>query len=152
MNVQSPYSAVSNFLRDEDIRSLFMGVTVRQSRNRFGGFQYKSNESVLSELCSAELYSWARKLMIFNDKTATTIIKEATYSGEIPFKFRVVECITWLFTLLPIVIMFLDFFFAWTELSSFFYLYASACGVSLLVTAKLAKKEWTVHNWNGKKE
>lgn len=152
MNVQNPYSAVSAFLHEEDVRKLFSGVDLRQSRNRFGGFQYKSNESVLSELCSAELYSLARKLMIFNDSNAATIIKEATYSGEIPFKFRIIECITWILVLLPIVIMFLDFVLAWTELGSLFYLYASACGVSLLVTAKLAKKEWTVHNWNGKQE
>jgi hypothetical protein len=59
----------------------------------------------------------------------------------VPVKFKVVECVTWLLVLLPIVFMFLDFFYSWTKLSSLFYLYASACGASLLVTAKIAKKK-----------
>jgi len=152
VNAHNQYSVVSNFIAGEEIRNLFLGVHLSNSRNRFGRFDYKSNESTLSELCSVGIYSLSHKLMFINDRTATSIIKGATYSGVIPFKFKVVEYITWLFVFLPLVIMVLDIFFDWTELSSLFYFYASACGVSLLITAKLAKKEWMVHNWNGKKE
>ncbi len=152
MNAHNHYSAVSNYIVEEGIGKLFLGVHLNNSRNRFSKFHYSCNESTLSELCSIGLYSLSYKLRFINDKTATSIIKGATYSGVIPLKFRVVECLTWLFVFLPLVIMFLDIFFDWTELSSLFYFYASACGVSLLITAKLAKKEWMVHNWNGKKE
>ena len=152
MNVQSPYGVVSDFIAGEEIRDFFLGRYSNGSRNRFGKFRYKSSESILSELYSVGFFSIAHKLAVINDRTATKIIKGATYSGLIPLKFRIVESVTWLLVFLPLVFIFLDFFFGWTELSAVFYFYASACAISLLVTTKIAKKEWMVHNWNGKKK
>ena len=66
--------------------------------------------------------------------------------NRIPIKFKVIECATWLLVLLPIVFMVLDFFYCWTKLSSLAYFFASACGATLLITTKIAKKEWVAHN------
>ena len=64
----------------------------------------------------------------------------------IPVKFLIWECITWLFMLFPVVFMFLDFFYCWTKLSAWAYLFTSLCGLSLFVTTKIAKKEWIAKN------
>ena len=75
------------------------------------------------------------------DKSATKIIKRATYSGPIPAKFLILEYIMWILVFLPFAIMSFDLMFGWTPLSPAFYVYASACAISLLVTVKIAKKE-----------
>ena len=66
--------------------------------------------------------------------------------NKIPIRFKVYECVTVLLVLLPIVFMFLDFFYCWTNLSAVVYLCASACGAALLITTIVAKKEWVAHN------
>lgn len=65
---------------------------------------------------------------------------------NIPIKFKVLESIAYILAFSPIVFMFLDFFYGLTTLSSMFYFFASACGVSLLITTKIAKKEWIARN------
>ena len=148
--VQRPHNQMMEFLeKDNVVRELF-GNWTRNTARKFGEFHYKSSESVLSDLYSSKLLKALHYRV--SDKTATKIIKEVACTRRIPVKFTIIECIMWIMTFLPIAFMFVDVLLEWTSLGAVFYLYASACAVSLLVTVRLAKKEWKVHNWNEKKK
>ena len=70
----------------------------------------------------------------------------------LPKKFRILTTISWILVLAPIFFMILDFCLQWKALSIFAYIFAIACALVLLITTKIATKEWVEHVSNSTQE
>lgn len=147
MRTQDQYMQILNYLNTED---LFSMSHVQHCNHYITPSQYQRSDQLLSAMHNETIFLILARLMCFDDSNIPTIIKRSIYSGKFPLKFSVIETITLLFTLLPLALMCFDLFYSWTNLSVFLYVYISACGLSLYLTARIAKKEWMVHNWDEK--
>lgn len=147
MSAQYQYNQIVDYIGIE--KDLFVSPSP-VCKDWSNAIRYRNDDSILSTISNVAVYRLLNRLTIGSDNDIMKRIKKATYSGKAPFRFRVVEIVTLCLTLLPIAVMLLDFLFVATNLSAFSYLYASACGLSLYITAKVAKREWMVHYWNEK--
>ena len=150
MTTQDQYAYISDWIEKDEIRSLFSAPHLCRNKKSLSATCYRRNDSLLSVIFNNAMFRLLNKSIWYSDNRAMTIIKKATYSGSVPLKFYIIEIITLMLSVIPIAIMFLDFYFSWTNLGAFIYLYISACGISLYLTAKVAKRDWMVHNWDGK--
>ncbi len=139
---------ILDYIGQDEIRNLFSSTHSHGVKSQGGTARYHRNDSLLSAICSGTMFGLINIFSSFDDRYAVDIIKRATHSGRIPLKMRITEVATLLLVIIPLVIMFFDLLCAWTNLSAIFYLYASACGLSLYITARVAKKEWMVHSWD----
>ncbi len=149
MITQNQYSQIRDYIDTDEVRNLFSDMHSHKNKSReTTAKQYRRNDSILSLICNTQAFNLLTLFSSFDDRHAVGIIKKATYSGTIPLKFRMIEAATLFLALMPLAIMFFDLLLSLTSLSVLFYLYVCICGVSLYVTARIAKKEWVVHNWN----
>lgn len=147
MSAQSQYNQIVDYIGIE--KDIFVHPST-VCKEWSDALRYCINDSISSTKNKVTVRHLINRLTTGRDNGMMRKIERALYLETAPFRFRVVEIVILCLMLLPIVIMFLDFLFVITNLSAFSYLYASACGLSLYITAQVAKREWMVHYWNEK--
>lgn len=149
MFITDQHTRIREYIVEEDLANIFYNTCIHKAKSQLVSTQYHYNDSVLSVICNQRwfsfLYQW-----IYRDNYLMQIVKQAAFKGMLPIRYRVANIITLFLTILPYICMFFDFYYSWTGMSVFSYLYAGACGLSLFLTVQVAKREWVVHNWNGK--
>lgn len=144
--VQNQHIHILDFINQSEDTGLFFNSRLHSSKDQSHGVHYRRSESILCSLCDRCKVS--SLLNSFDDERALHKMKQVAYTGTLPLKFRFVEASLLGLMFLPIIVMFLDLIYSWTSMSAVVYLYISACGLSLYITAKIAKKEWMVRNWD----
>ncbi len=139
---------ILDYIGQDEIQNLFSSTHLNRVKSQGETARYHRNDSLLSAICNGTILGLINIFSSFDDRYAVDIIKRATHSGRIPLKMRITEIVTVLLIIIPLVIMVLDLLCKWTSLSAVFYIYASACGLSLYITARVAKREWMVHSWD----
>ena len=147
MMLQQQNLCILDYLNENVRNELFDGLGFTRIKKEKAATRYKRDDSILSAICSRQIFNVV-KFFATRDVYTVSTIKKETYSGTIPMRFAVLNWATLAATVLPLVIMFLDYCYGWTSMGAFTYCYISACGLSLFITAKIAKREWMVHNWD----
>lgn len=149
MSAQEQYAKILNYIGTDEIKNLFINPYSHKDKNPIVSMQYQRSDSLLSIICDNTMFG----LLDWTDDLKYNYVMrqmgKRRQKMQCPPRIRVAESVTFLLIILPFVVMFLDFYFSWTSLSVFTYLYASACGAVLHATAKVAKKEWMDRKRNG---